>query len=154
MRVWVNHSCRGYPSRDQVLHALPREAFALLTSPPQCPEPRSIDLRAKRVQRASVAGDSVVVEMPLHHGSQPPPLCRDRPMPSPHQDLADLFDLHPQSFRDGLAPQRETPVWSLGADVRKSEEVEGLRLPLAPLFAVVDGKAPELDQSGLLLVEF
>ena len=49
---------------------------------------------------------------------------------------------------------RELPITTSRTDVRKTEEVEGLRLALALPSEIFFGESPEGDESRLLLVQF
>jgi hypothetical protein len=67
----------GYPAIDVPPETLPRHPVTLTTSS-QCAQPASHSLRAECLQCRRVAGYSMVVEVPLHHATQPLALLWDR----------------------------------------------------------------------------
>src|SRR5919106_1587146 len=75
-------------------------------------------------------------------------------MPASLELVLDLLELGPQPLRDGVALEPETPVLALPADVREAQEVECLRLAEAPCRSSLDGEPPELDQPGLVGMQF
>src|SRR2546421_1107281 len=89
-------------------------------------------LVAESLHRVDVAGHGVISLVPTHHSRQPPPLLRNGLMPTTHELVLDLAQLRPHPLRDGDTPQPEPPVPRLPADMRKAQEVERLRLTLAP----------------------
>src|SRR5215211_595211 len=103
---------------------------------------------------STIAGHGVVGEMSPHHARQPPPLFGDGQMPTSHELVLDLLEFRPQPLRNGVAPEPEAPVLALPADVREPQEVERPWLPEAPCRSALGGVAPELDQPGLVGVQF
>src|ERR1700676_2449481 len=92
--------------------------------------------------------------MSSHHGRQPLPLFGDGQMPAPLELVVDLSQLRPQPFRDGDTLEPELPALALPADVREAQEIERLRLPDAPCRPSLGGITSELDQPGLVRVQF
>jgi hypothetical protein len=92
--------------------------------------------------------------MTAHHAAQPFSLFRDGPVAALREQFVHLAQLGRHLLRDRLAPQREPSRSRLPADVRKADERERLRLSEAPPPAVPGGEPPELDQAGLLGVQF
>jgi hypothetical protein len=92
--------------------------------------------------------------MASHHASQPAALLGDGQMAAELELFLDVGQLGPQPFRDGDAPQPEAPASPLPADVREAQEVERLRFAGTPRLACPGGVAPELDQPGLVGMQF
>ena len=70
VRIRVQDLGLGNPTIDGPPETFPRHPVPL-ASTPQGVQPASRDLGAERFQRRHVAGDSMVVEVPLHHPAQP-----------------------------------------------------------------------------------
>ena len=68
--------------------------------------------------------------------------------------VLDLSQFRPHPLRDGNAPQPETPVLGLPAEVREAEEVERLGFSDATSCSCPGSKAPELDESRLVGMQF
>src|ERR671918_142039 len=75
-------------------------------------------------------------------------------MPASLELVLDLLQLGPQPFRDGVAFEPETSVLAFPAAGREAQEVECLRLAEAPCRSSLDGEPPELDQPGLVGMQF
>ena len=63
----------GKPAPRQTANPFPGPSASFLAPPTQDATPESLDLSTKCVETAEVAGDRVVVEPPLDHGSKPSP---------------------------------------------------------------------------------
>ena len=120
----------------------PRESPALAAAGGTGRPPRRRCCRARHSRRGA-----------LHHATQPLPLSRDGLVPAPLELVLDLAQLRPHPFRDGDTPQPEPAAVGPRADVREAEEVEDLRLTLAPLPSSLGGEPPELDQPRLVRVQ-
>src|SRR5262249_59727965 len=98
--------------------------------------------------------DSVVVEVPLQHASQPLALRRDRRVTPERQFSLHLAQLGSQPLGRRLTPHDETSAPVLPpTDVGEAQEGEGLRLALPALPSVLGGEPPEFDQPRLLGVQ-
>ena len=75
------------PAIDVSTEPSPGHAVALAPASKRV-KPGVYRLRSERVQRSHVAGDGVVVEIPLHHPPQPRALRGEWPVPS-RQDARD-----------------------------------------------------------------
>src|SRR5262249_8906740 len=73
-------------------------------------------------------------------------------MSFPRQFAFHVLQLGPHPLWDGDPPDPEPSVLVRVADVRKSQEVEGLWRPKAPCPSLLGGTPPELDQPCLLRV--
>lgn len=124
-----------------------------LTAAPERLEPEPAHLAVQGADGPTVAGHGVVGEMSSHHARQPAPLVGDGLVPAVLELVLDLLELGPQSLRDGMTPKPEAAVLALPTDVGQAQEIERLRLPEAPRCPSPSGKAPELDQSGLVGVQ-
>jgi len=92
--------------------------------------------------------------VPAYDGSQPSSLVGDGQVAAPPDLGFHLGQLGPCPFRVGFPPDSEPSAPRGRADVRESQERERLRFPLAPRRPVPDGIPPELDQPGLIRVQF
>src|SRR5271156_3502151 len=105
-----------------------------LAASPQTSEPDDADVIAEGRQQVCVGRHREVGEIAFHHGPEPPPLLVNRRMPVPSQCFPDLPELGFHSLSLCLAPELEAGAVLLGAAVvREPQEIERLRLALAPL---------------------
>src|SRR6476469_9657125 len=75
-------------------------------------------------------------------------------MPDPLERFRDLFELGPHSLALRPAPELEAGAVLPGAAVvRKPQEIERLRLALAPLCPASCSISAELDEAGLFRVQ-
>ncbi len=149
----MRNAGRGQPSVANSTEAIPGHPVALASTPKRL-SPESSHLFTKSRHRVDVTRNGVVAEVSPQHTRQPPPLFRNGLVTTTPKFDSYLLQLHSQSFLDSDAPEPETPVLGLSTDVGKSQEVEGLRLFEAPLLSVLSRKATELDQAGLVRVQF
>jgi len=135
-------------------HPCPGQALALLAATPQRFEPVPGELVTEGLDCLAVARHAVVGHVPAHHAGQPAALHRNGLMHAPPQLVFNLLQLrpHPLGDRDPLHP--ELPALRRRADMREPEKVERFRLALAPGCPVAGGEPPELDQPGLVRVQF
>jgi hypothetical protein len=112
------------------------------------------DLGAEGCDRISVAGHGEVSEVSLHNASQPLPLHRDGFMPASLELFFDLTQLGPHSLLDRDTPDPEPSALGRRAQVREAEEVERFGLPDSPRCSPPGGVPPELDQPGLVGMQF
>src|SRR6266540_2946970 len=75
-------------------------------------------------------------------------------MPPPHALVLELMQLGPHPFRDRDTAKPETPAPGLPADVRKSQEIERLRLAQPARLPPPGGGPPEFDQTRLAGMQF
>ena len=106
------------------------------------------------MKSSAVAGHRVVGEVTSHHACEPSPLIRDGQMPASPELVVDLLELGPHPFGDGVAPEPETPVLALPTDVGEAQEVEGFRPAKSPCRSSLGGEPPELDEPGLVRMQF
>jgi hypothetical protein len=92
--------------------------------------------------------------MAFHHGSKPLSLLVNRRMPVPSQRLLDLPELGFHSLSLCLTPELEADAVLPGsAIVRKPQEIERLRLALAPLCPASCSESAELEEAGLFRMQ-
>src|SRR5271166_4547748 len=151
--VGMHDAGRGQPLLLDPAIALPGHAMALAPAPERL-NPVPPDLVAEGRDQIDVAGHGVVVEVSPQHARQPAPLLGDGPVTAPPKLGFHLLQLRPQPLFDGDAPEPEAPVPRLPANVGEAQEVERLRLCKAPLSPVRSRKAAELDEAGLVRVQF
>src|SRR3954451_24092667 len=77
VRMLVQDLNPGKPGVVDRPEPFPRQAVPLATAPKRV-QPTAGRLPSERIQADGVAGDRKVVEVPLHHASQPLPKVRDR----------------------------------------------------------------------------
>ncbi len=142
------------PASNEAPHAVPKDA-AVLAPPRQRAMPKPTDSEPKNRQRRLVHGHSVVSKVSTHHRLQPLALFGDGFV---HPSLKLGFHLiqlrlHPFAYR---LPQHRKPSIApfLYADVRKAQEVEGLRFPFSTPLPLVDRMRTELQQSRLYGMQF
>jgi hypothetical protein len=111
-------------------------------------------LGAKASQTLDIGGYSVIREIAAHDLTKPLPLHGHRQVASLVQRLAYRFERRPHSFLRGQPVEQEFPRLRLPADMRESEKVEGLRLPLPSFTTVRRGQAAEAHQPCLLGMHF
>jgi len=92
--------------------------------------------------------------VPLQHLSQPPALHRNGIMPATLELVFDLSKLRPHPFLDGDTPHPEPPVAGSRTNMRETQKIKRFRLTRTPTLAIDDGTPPELDQPGLVRVQF
>ena len=145
---------RGYPPGRDAVHPGPGEPSALVAAAPQRLKPVPYHLGAEGVHRIAVAGHRVVSLVPAYHGGQPSSLFGEGQAPAPPELGFQLGQLGPCPFGVGFPPDPEPPAPGGRADVREAQERERLRFSLAPCRPVPGGTPPELDQPGLIRVQF
>jgi hypothetical protein len=97
----------------------------------------------------------VVVEVALHHASQPLAEFRHWLMPASSKLLLQLFELCEEALSDGLAQNEELAVLpGLSTNVGKAQKVKRLRLALSTLFPTCSCEAPKFNQARLVWVQF
>ena len=100
-----------------------------------------------------VAGYRMVVEPALYHATQPTPHLGDIMVhPSP-EGLADRLEGRTHPLTDGLSLDREPALPGRSAVMREPQEVEGIRLALAPAPPVFCRETAELQEPGLVGVQ-
>jgi hypothetical protein len=92
----------------------------------------------------------MVVEPPLHHGSKPAADLAHHPVHTFRQLQFDGLQSGPHTLGDGFAFDDERPVLARSAVVRKAQEVERLRPPLAPFLASFRRITAEFDETGFV----
>jgi hypothetical protein len=118
--------------------------------------PESHDLAAERPKLLKICRDAVVTAVTANYGCQPFSLFGNRLM-HPHSQLKFYFQKFASHFlRDRMSPYRKLFDVSLdiSTNVGKSQEVKGLRFPLATLLSVAGRKAAELQNPRLVGVKF
>ncbi len=146
--IRVQYPGTGDPFVDEWAEACPRQSM-LVAPASQREEPVTYRLRTERHHAGHVVWHRVVVEVAPNHRRQPLGLPCHRFVSATHQRTSHLPELGRQPFAHCLAFDRELPVGPLSpTDVGEPQEVEGLRLTLAPSLSVLGGEPPELDQPG------
>src|SRR5438105_12601046 len=126
----------------------------LLTATPKRVQPGTHHLSPERLQGWNIAGDSEVPEVPRHHPTQPLGLLVKRPVTPSVEDVADHPQPSPHPLLRRLPLYQERSRQSLHTTtVGEAQEVERLRLPVAPLLSVADSEPSKLDQSRLVGVQ-
>ena len=153
-RIGMTDRRQRQPASDEAPHAIPKDA-AVLTPPRQRAMPKPADSEPKNRQRRCVHGHSVVPNVSTHHRLQPLALFGDGFMPSSLKFGFHLIQLRLQPFAYRLPQYREPSVAPLlHADMRKAQEVEGLRFPFSTPLPLVDRIRTELQQSRLYGMQF
>src|SRR6266404_5050222 len=138
------------PTVDQAPHTIPQDVAVLaaarqrtLTEPPY--------LESKEPQRRSVHGHPVISVVTPHHRLQPLAQFGNGFVHAPLKLGFHLIQLRLQPFPYRLPQHRKPSIAPLlYANMRKSEEVERLRLPFSTPLPLVDRIWTELQQSRFL----
>ena len=117
-------------------------------------KPVPLHLGVKRLQCPHIRRHSMVGIEAAHHAAEPPALLGDGLMPAPPEVPFDLPQLRSHPWRYRAPDEEKLPRPRLPADVRETEEVEGLRLAEIPLSATLGRIATELNETGLLGMQF
>ena len=139
---------RRQPAVDEPLHPFPRDT-PLLTSPRESAMPETTDRETEVGQSISVSRHSEVSDMPTHNGLQPLADFGNRVMHTPPQLGLHLLQLCLHPLVNRLPKHHELSPLRLSADVRKAEEVEGLRFTQTGALSIRRRMASELDQARL-----
>ncbi len=132
----------------------PRPEWAVLLAPsPQRAQPEFRHPITESADRWPVGRHSVVVEPAGDDLFQPPPLRRDRLVPTPSQGFLDRaqFGLHPVA--PGPPPKLKAALARSSTDVSEPEKVERLRLAEASPSSVGRRMAAELDEARLVRMQ-
>src|SRR4051812_39562949 len=89
-----------------------------------------------------------------HHRPQPPSLLDRVLVPTSAQSLLDLLQLRRFPISSAMADQQKAPLFRPRADMGKAPELEDFWLAVPPGPPIGRGAPPELNQSGLLGVQF
>ena len=126
-----------------------------LAPTPQRLQPTPQHIAAKRPQPRTVAGYSVILEIPPHHLLQPlhgSPYSRVHPFA---QLPSNLSELGCHAFADRFPMDREFARLMVGpTNVGETQKVKGFRLPFSPPLPALRGIAPEFNQARLLRMQF
>src|SRR6267378_476574 len=138
------------PTVDKAPHASPEDA-AVLAAPRQRAMPEPPHLESKTSQRRVVHGHSVIPDVSTHHRLQPLALVGDGFVHTTLKLGFHLIQLRLQPFADRLPQHRKPSITPLlYADMRKAQEVEGLRLPFSTPLSLVDRMWTELQKARFL----
>src|SRR5215472_2380093 len=153
-RIGVIDAGRGQPASNQPSHAVPPHSTSMATTRQRAmPEPAGLE--AEQVERRSVHGHSVIPGVSFDYRAQPLAHSRDGVVHTPLEFGFHLTQLGLQSLAYGLPKHREPSVTSLlPADMCEAEEVEGLGLSLATPRSVFGRERAELQEAGLLGMQF
>src|SRR5467141_3459036 len=142
------------PAVDEAPHAIPKDA-AVLTAPRQRAMPEPSHLEPKDPQRVLVPGHAVIPIVPPYHRLQPFALVGDGFVHASLKFGFHLVQLRLQSLAYRLPQHRKPSIAPLlHADMRKAEEVEGLRFPFSTPLPLVDGIRTKLQKSRLFGMQF
>ena len=143
----------GQPPSCEAIHPLPGEPVALAAAPERL-EPEPCHLRPEGRHRVDVAGHGVVGEVPSHHACQPSPLFGDGLMPASPESVFDLCSFARIRFEMvmRLSQKRPSLVFPQKCVKPRKSNVSGLPRPRAA--PVLGGVAPELDEAGLVGMQF
>lgn len=144
---------RRKPAAAEPFHSLPLDA-TMLASPAQSAMPEVGHRVTKVGQSVPVARHSEVSDMPAHNGLQPLADFWNRVMHTPPHADFHLLQLGPHTLANRLPKHHEPSLLRLSADVRKTEEIEGLRFTQTNTLSVLCRMASELDQPRLFRVQF
>ena len=143
----------GKPPVDKAFHPVPGQAV-LLTAALQDLRPQPTDFLAEGCYRRPIHRHPIIANMPHEDRSQISTLFWYRIVHAPPKFSVNLLQLCLPPFAHRLTEHRELSLPGLCADMRKTKEMEGLRLsPPAPL-SVRPRKSAKLDQAGLVGVKF
>ena len=148
----MHHACTREPAIRKGTKARPRDAVAVAPTP-ESVEPIPDHFRPEGEHAVQVAGDGMIVHVPLHHTAEP---VRQSAavMQVPTHMRVDGLDFGAQPLGDRFAFHGEAvPVAGTPTDVGEPEEREGLRFTLPAAAPVERGMAAELDQAGFVGVE-
>src|SRR3989454_10324948 len=131
-------------------HPIPEDP-ALLASPRQRTMPEPAHLEPKHVECRAVHGHTVVPDMSTDNRAQPLAHLGDRVVHASPELGFPLAQLRLQPLTDRLPNHREPSIAPLlPADVRETEEVERLGLPLSAPPSVFGSEWPEFQKTRLL----
>ena len=139
------------PSVRQSTHSRPIQV-APLTATDQNLPPQPGHPKAEYAEAIGIARYRVVVEVALHDRLEPLSGLRHRFMHALPELLLNLCQLPSQTLAYRVALNRKVPVPVLPADVRESQKIERVGLPLSSPFPVLFGKSPELDPARFVWV--
>src|SRR6266478_5504340 len=138
------------PTVDQAPHTIP-QYVAVLAAARQRTLPEPPYLESKEPQRRSVHGHPVISVVTPHHRLQPLAQFGNGFVHAPLKLGFHLIQLRLQPFPYRLPQHRKPSIAPLlYANMRKSEEVERLRLPFSTPLPLVDRMRTELQQSRFL----
>jgi len=153
-RIGMAYTDWGQVAFDQPFHSFPEDS-PLLAAAREGPMPETSDLEAEQEQRRGIHGHPVVLQVSLEHTAQPLSDFREgvmHPLPEFGIDLSQLR-LEPRPL--DLAQDRKHSIGAFAAaDRGEAQEVEGLGFSLSPASAVAIGKGAELDETGLVWMQF
>jgi len=151
LRVRMELLAVRYVAADKPIEALPGQPVPL-APPKQGVPPSAANFTAEALQSSEIAWDCVIVEVALHHTVQPLTEFGDGFVP-PHQSGPNGRQRRPHAFLHRKANDLEPPLTVGPTAVRESQEIERLRMALAPLATVLDGESTKLDQPRLVGVQ-
>src|SRR6266478_6490194 len=138
------------PTVDQAPHTIP-QYVAVLAAARQRTLPEPPYLESQEPQRRSVHGHPVISVVTPHHRLQPLAQFGNGFVHAPLKLGFHLIQLRLQPFPYRLPQHRKPSIAPLlYANMRKSEEVERLRLPFSTPLPLVDRMRTELQQSRFL----
>lgn len=138
-------------SPNVTLESIPGHAGALAASAKRA-QPCPADLGAEHAEPFQIPWNRVVVQVPLHHATEPGADLSDGRMAAFHQVVSYRPQRRPHAGGDGHAPDCEVRIHSgHSADVREPEEVERFRAALPPACAAL-GRVPSKFQNPCLLL--
>ena len=140
------------PTRSVAFHALPRHRRSLTTAIEPL-MPAANHLVAERMDRGTVEGHTVVIDVALNNRTHVTALIWNRLMPSSPKFLTESLQLlqHPLAHR--FPNHRELSPSCLPTTMREPKKVERFRLPVTASSLILHCKSSELDQPRLLGVQ-
>src|SRR5882762_2975036 len=149
-RIRMTDSRQRQPARDEASHTIPEDA-TVLAPPRQRAMPKPSDSESKNRQRRLVHGHPVIANVSTHHRLQPLALFGDGFVHSSPKLGFHRIQLRLQPFANRLPQHRKPSIAPLlHADMRKAQEVEGLRLPFSTPLSLVDRMWTELQKARFL----
>jgi hypothetical protein len=143
---------RGQPAVDEPLHTFPLDT-SLLTPPFENVMPEVTDREAKVGQSVPVSRYAEVANMPTYNGLQPCADFRNRVMHTPPQLDLHLLQLGLHALANGVPKHHKPSLLRLPADMRKAEEIEGLRFAQTNALSVGRRMVTELEKPRLFRVQ-
>ena len=151
--IRMTDACRRKPPSNQTLHAVPWQV-ASLTSTTQNRSPEKTHCHAKGPQCRTVHGHSVITEVAQQDRAQVSPLFRNGLVHALPQFTLECPQLGLPPLPHRPAQNREVPLPGLPTTVRKTQEVERLRLAVTTGSPISFRIAAELDDPRFIGVQF
>src|SRR5665213_1034931 len=152
--IWMQDFRSWDPSFEERGEHIPSSACPL-TAACECLVPQSIDTLTEGAQLPKVARHCVIAVIADDDFAKPCTSLGRAIMHTVTKLSLDGFQLRCHSrFRRNASDGEGSGLVASPTVVSEAQEVERLRFSLSPQLAIANGVAPELDQPGLLRMEF